>query len=450
MANSEILVLDDEENYAAMLQGLLEQNGYTVDMATEPEKALESIEEKRYRLVISDYKMPVMDGAVFLKKTRELRPQIPIMLVSGLMNTPELIKVANMGVTLVIEKPINTEFFLEQVARFVKPGETSTEPEEVEAKAEEAEAPEYSYTQPAHYLAEQSRLGQDLLQRLWEANEQANRLFLMGPEGAEYDLAVQEVAAWKYAGGKPVLECLIAELLEAEVQEQLREVMTGGEHAPVLVIEGLLEATSEVQNGALAVTRDPRFSIWSFVFTLPGEPSEADLMERLHPDVFSATRGQIVRFPPLVDRPGDVADYALRLLDEQSRNAHLESLPDIDPDAVHGLLQRNWSQNYIELEGTISDLVREVASSHEAIDMSTLERIIVRRTGTVTDKEPVVESLNQVLRRQQQRILRREAERGDQSIEQVLEALNILGEGENGEERLGQLPLVYPDLARAD
>lgn len=75
--------------------------------------------------------MPIMDGAVFLKKAREVFPELPVILVSGLMNTPELVKVANMGVTLVLEKPLDTRYFLEQVKRFVQP---MTEEEEAAAK----------------------------------------------------------------------------------------------------------------------------------------------------------------------------------------------------------------------------------------------------------------------------------------------------------------------------
>ncbi|HAQ57674.1 MAG TPA: hypothetical protein DCR32_01440, partial [Opitutae bacterium] len=69
-----ILVLDDEENYAEMLHDLLRENNYRVDMATRPERAIDQLKEIPYDLVISDYKMPVMDGAEFLREARELYP----------------------------------------------------------------------------------------------------------------------------------------------------------------------------------------------------------------------------------------------------------------------------------------------------------------------------------------------------------------------------------------
>lgn len=77
MMPGRILVLDDEENYAEMLQHLLQAHGYQVDMSTRPELAIERLQEIPYDLVISDYKMPILDGSDFLRKARELYPNLP-------------------------------------------------------------------------------------------------------------------------------------------------------------------------------------------------------------------------------------------------------------------------------------------------------------------------------------------------------------------------------------
>ena len=116
-----ILVLDDEESYANMLRSLLEQKGFLAKAFTSPEEAAEELQNEDYHLIVSDFKMPVMDGAKFLEKVRGIAPTLPVIFVTGLMNTPELIKVANMGVSLVLEKPIDIDEFLEHVKHFVYP-----------------------------------------------------------------------------------------------------------------------------------------------------------------------------------------------------------------------------------------------------------------------------------------------------------------------------------------
>lgn len=113
---SQILVLDDEENYALMLCALLTEYGFAVDVATSSNDACQMIRDKQYALIVSDYRMPLMDGAAFLKKVRMIHPRLPVFLVSGAMDTAELVKVANLGATRVYEKPLDTEMFLGQVA----------------------------------------------------------------------------------------------------------------------------------------------------------------------------------------------------------------------------------------------------------------------------------------------------------------------------------------------
>lgn len=121
MLSSDILVLDDEENYAVMLNDLLCAHHFCVDTITKPVEALEALREKRYALIISDYNMPVMGGAEFLEHARKIDPSIPVIMISGHMNTPELVKVANIGVSVVLEKPFDTQNFINHVRKYAFP-----------------------------------------------------------------------------------------------------------------------------------------------------------------------------------------------------------------------------------------------------------------------------------------------------------------------------------------
>ena len=114
-----ILLIDDEEQFAQMLRDLLQLNGYEAEYCLDPSEALTRLQNENFELVITDYRIPEMDGAQFLEATRLFNPDIPVIMISGLMNMPELIRVANIGVTLVLEKPFKTEELLEHVARRV-------------------------------------------------------------------------------------------------------------------------------------------------------------------------------------------------------------------------------------------------------------------------------------------------------------------------------------------
>jgi len=78
-----ILVVDDELFIRESIADYLEENDYPVDAAESGEKALEYIEKNDYALIITDLSMPGMGGMELIKKTNELCPLVPKIIVSG-------------------------------------------------------------------------------------------------------------------------------------------------------------------------------------------------------------------------------------------------------------------------------------------------------------------------------------------------------------------------------
>ncbi|MBN2186496.1 MAG: PAS domain S-box protein [Dehalococcoidia bacterium] len=71
-----ILVVDDEEVVRQYLNSVLTKMGHTVEMATNGEEALELVKSTRYNLILSDIKMPGMDGKEFYKNIEEIAPSL--------------------------------------------------------------------------------------------------------------------------------------------------------------------------------------------------------------------------------------------------------------------------------------------------------------------------------------------------------------------------------------
>lgn len=83
--NERILLVDDEEDIVKLGARLLEDLGYAVVSKTSSEAALQlfTVDPHAFDLVISDYAMPKMTGEEFIGRVRELRPDIPAILISG-------------------------------------------------------------------------------------------------------------------------------------------------------------------------------------------------------------------------------------------------------------------------------------------------------------------------------------------------------------------------------
>jgi CheY-like chemotaxis protein len=350
-----ILVLDDEERYALMLQELLREHRFLADISTDPRDALEQLRARHYDLVVADYKMPVIDGAEFLTKARKSNPALPVIMVSGLMNIPELLKVANIGVTLVLEKPFNTEEFISYVRRFVEPlPDEDAVPggEDAAGGSFDDGAPiAWTYPQPAALLADQSRDGRLFVQSFWDFSQSMRHVWIEVPPGGEWELAQQEWMAWRGdVAGVPRLQFALEDLANEEARRDFIAWSVRDDHGSVVAITVHGEAVTP-ENLADFVCfveeqrslRDRCVFLYSLPFGFMAQPSVLGLPQNLA----QLCAPVLLKVTDLRHRPADVVEYARRLTRDDNRTITW------DPRAVGLLLAYDWPGNYQELQAAI-------------------------------------------------------------------------------------------------
>lgn len=352
-----ILVLDDEENYAEMLQDLLRQHNYQVDMATRPERAIDLLEEIPYDLVISDYKMPVMNGADFLKKARELYPNLPFILVSGLMNTPELVKVANMSVTLVMEKPLDTSAFLTHVARFSDP---MTEEEKViyarESEGAGVVADAYSYPDEPRFFNAGCAASQRAMQHAWNICQNGSHFFILEPRGGDGVLAVKDLSVWRKNLDRPVTRIDFVDFVSGGIRA-IRGVLSDSNKSNVFAVRlESVEQISEAKTHLVQVLDQVGVSSGAlFVYILEADVDKREFLELVD--------GVGCVLPQLLRRPTDVAQYARRFARMAAERSGKAKCASFSADAVYALLAFDWPENYKQLETVV---LKAVAESSDA------------------------------------------------------------------------------------
>jgi CheY-like chemotaxis protein len=121
-----IAVIDDEKMLLSVFSSLMRQFGFQADFFSNPVRALDAIlsEPGRYQLIISDIRMPEMDGITFAKKVRFVLPKMPIIFMTGEVTDEMRQDALAVGNVEFLEKPFPLEATLrDTIPRLLaKPG----------------------------------------------------------------------------------------------------------------------------------------------------------------------------------------------------------------------------------------------------------------------------------------------------------------------------------------
>ena len=107
-----VLVVDDEKPVRDLLAKTLSMNEFVVDTAADGAEAVERLRASGYDLLITDLKMPGMDGLSVIREARRQSTQLPIVILTGYSTEASAIEAINLGVTGYLTKPFRLQRIL--------------------------------------------------------------------------------------------------------------------------------------------------------------------------------------------------------------------------------------------------------------------------------------------------------------------------------------------------
>ena len=114
-----ILLVDKNKSGLAARKRVLEDNGYGITTSLGAQEALELFRSDHFGLVITDYRMPLMDGVEFIRNIRESKPDVPVILISSVVEVLGLNE-SNTGADAVIQKSaLEVNHLLRSVSRLL-------------------------------------------------------------------------------------------------------------------------------------------------------------------------------------------------------------------------------------------------------------------------------------------------------------------------------------------
>ena len=132
-----ILVIDDELDMLMLLRMIIENNtDYEVETTNNPSEALKMVMKNDYDLVISDLKMPGMDGLELFDEVKGMKPDLPLIIITAYGSLETADEAMKMGVADFITKPFRKDSILFTINRVLELARVRRENIELKKKLE--------------------------------------------------------------------------------------------------------------------------------------------------------------------------------------------------------------------------------------------------------------------------------------------------------------------------
>ena len=112
-----VLLIDDEPAIRRVLGALIADFGYDVHTVGSADEAIEFVQQQAFPLVVSDIRMPGMDGITLLQKLKELCPDTLVLMITGHGDKDSVVRCLRLGASDFIDKPVNEALLEHALAR---------------------------------------------------------------------------------------------------------------------------------------------------------------------------------------------------------------------------------------------------------------------------------------------------------------------------------------------
>jgi DNA-binding NtrC family response regulator len=384
MAQFRVLVVDDEAVIRDALKRILEGERFSVETCVSGHSAIESLHERDFDLIVTDLKMPGMNGIEVLKAVKTLQPEAPVIMITGYASVDTAVDAMKNGAVDYIAKPFSPDQFLEKVERALE--QRVLLREELHKVAIPA--------QGFDLFVGQSKEMQKVYRRIMQVAMTDSTVLVTGESGTGKELVARAIHKNSPRDGKPfvAVDCssLAENLLESELFGHVKGSFTGAVQAKTglfKVADGGTLFLDEVSNISIATqakllrvlqermvtpiggTQPVPINIHLVAATnrnLKTMVSEGTFRE----DLFFRLNIIPIELPPLRERKGDIPLLISHFL-KRFTGAFGKTIRGIAPDAMALLESYDYPGNVRELENTIERAV--VLAAGEIIHKEDLE-----------------------------------------------------------------------------
>lgn len=370
MAN-EILIVDDEPDIRMLIEGILEDEGYTVRQAGDSDAALAAFRMRRPSLVILDIWLQGsrLDGLGVLKALLTEEPHVPVVMISGHGTIETAVSAIQFGAYDFIEKPFKSDRLLLIIRRALEAARLAQENAELRLRAG------FESNLTGHSAAITA-----LRAAVERVAPTGSRVLISGPAGSGKEVAARMVHARSRRADGPFVLLNCATLNPARFEEELFGVEAGADpiaaprragvleraHGGTLLLDEVSDMPLETQGKIVRALQDQTFERLggSFrvkvdvrVLATTNRDLQAEIANaRFREDLYYRLAVVPIRMPSLKERREDVPELARHFLE---RSAETSGMPgrELSTDALTALQAYEWPGNVRQLRNLMDWLL---------------------------------------------------------------------------------------------
>ena len=375
-----ILVVDDEASIREMIKkGLSQMGGFNVETAQNGAEANEKIEKEIFDLVLTDLKMPEMDGLELLKNIKGTRPEVMVILMTAYGSIETAVEAMKMGADDYITKPFNIDHLLLRISKVQK--------ESLLLKENRLLRMEVRKKFEFNNIIGKSEKMQEIFSLIEKVAPGNSTVIIYGGSGTGKELVAKAIHYHSPRADKSFIPfncgAIPETLVESELFGHTKGAFTGAIQAKrglfeeadggTLFLDEISTILPSAQVKLLRVLQEKelmkvgsteRTKIDVRMIAATNENLEENMKTgKFREDLFYRLHVFPIFLPDLKDRKEDISLLAYHFLDRYSREAK-KGIKGISKEAMKLLLEYPWPGNVRELENTIERAVIMTDQDH--------------------------------------------------------------------------------------
>ncbi|HRD46863.1 MAG TPA: sigma-54 dependent transcriptional regulator [Caulobacter sp.] len=362
-----VALVDDDESFRDALAERLELDGLTVASFSSAEAALKAIDDRFEGVVVTDLRMPGMDGRQLVERLSAVDPDIPVVMMTGHGDIAEAVEAMKRGAYDFLAKPFAPERLIETLGRALEKRALVLDNRRLAALAanDEGSIPLSGVSRPVEAL-------RGAIQRLADAEVD---VLIEGETGSGKEAVARAIHGAGRRRLRPFVAVSCAALPESGLESLLMGDVTGAfrrregqiersnrgtlfldeidlaPRAAQLLLLRVLEEREVLPVGAA----EPHALDLRVLAATKGDPVEAVNSGALREDLFYRLNVVRLRMPPLRERREDVPLLFARFLSRAASRLGRE-VPQVDHAVRRRLLEHDWPGNLRELANYASQV----------------------------------------------------------------------------------------------